>query len=145
MRILPPILVLVLLIPMALLRAGAPGPLIPKPWPWLGMAPLLLGLGLLIGGSGRFRAVGTNIRTFDDPGVLVTDGPFRFSRNPMYLGFLLLLLGVAAIMGSGSPFVGPLAFALAAGLWYIPYEERAMRAKFGAAYEAYARRVRRWI
>ena len=145
MRILPPILVLGLLILMAVLRALAPGPLIRPPWPWLGLVPLLLGLGLLISGSGRFRKIGTNLKTFDEPGVLVTDGPFRFSRNPMYLGFLLLLLGVAAIMGAGTPFVGPLAFVLAAALWYIPFEERMMRAKFGEAYEAYSRKVRRWI
>lgn len=145
MRILPPILVLVLLAGMAVLRAFWPGPLIPVPLRWLGLIPLLLGIGLLLAGSGRFRQVGTNIKTFDEPDVLVTDGPFRFSRNPMYLGFLLLLLGAAGLMGATSPFFGPLAFFLAAMLWYIPYEEEAMHAKFGQAYEAYVQKVRRWF
>lgn len=145
MRILPPVLVLALLVLMAVLRAVWPGLLIPRPLGWLGFIPLVLGLTLLIAGSGRFRKVGTNIKTFDEPDVLVTDGPFRFSRNPMYLGFLLLLFGIAGVMSSATPFVGPVLFAAAAAFWYVPFEERAMRAKFGEAYEAYARKVRRWI
>lgn len=145
MRILPPILVLGLLIMMAVLRGFWPGPLIPRPVTWLGLIPLLLGIGLLIAGSGRFRQVGTNIKTFDEPDVMVTDGPFRFSRNPMYLGFLLLLLGAAVLMGALTPLLGPALFALAAQLWYIPFEERTMHAKFGDTYRDYVRRVRRWF
>ncbi|MCE3289332.1 MAG: hypothetical protein K0R83_1344, partial [Caulobacter sp.] len=84
-------------------------------------------------------------RTFDDPDVLVTGGPFRFTRNPMYLGFLLLLAGVALGLGAASPWIVPVVFWLLADRWYIPFEERAMRRTFGEAYEAYARRVRRWV
>ena len=145
MRILPPILVLGLLVLMVCLRAFWPGPTMPDPLTWLGLIPLLLGIGVLMIGSGRFRRAGTNIKTFDEPGQMVTDGPFRFSRNPMYLGFLLFLLGIAVLMGALTPLLGPALFALAAQLWYIPFEERAMSAKFGDAYHAYVRKVRRWI
>lgn len=146
MRILPPALTLLLLVAMVAARFAAPGPiLLPVPWNGAGLAPLVLGLWLLVAGSGIFRRVRTNINTFRDPDVLVTEGVFRISRNPMYLGFTLLLLGAALLLGTATPLAGPILFALVADLWYIRFEERAMRRRFGAAYEAYARKVRRWI
>ncbi|MDP3855556.1 isoprenylcysteine carboxylmethyltransferase family protein [Phenylobacterium sp.] len=146
MRLLPPPLVLILLVVMGALRLAWPGAiLLPSPLNWLGLLPGALGVLLLLQGSGLFRRIGTNIQTFNEPGVLVTDGPFRLTRNPMYLGFLLLLIGVAVLLGAASPFAGPAVFAAASQFVYIPFEEKALRAKFGEAYEAYARRVRRWI
>ena len=146
MKILPPALALIFLAAMIGLRIFLPGPtLLPVPWNGVGLAPLVLGVWLLLAGSGRFRKIGTNIKTFDEPGTLVTDGLFAVSRNPMYLGFVLALAGVAILMGATTPFVLPILFAIIADLWYIGFEERALRRKFGADYEAYARRVRRWI
>jgi protein-S-isoprenylcysteine O-methyltransferase Ste14 len=49
------------------------------------------------------------------------------------------------MLGTVSPLIGPLAFGLAANFWYIPFEERAMFAKFGQAYAAYQQSVRRWL
>jgi protein-S-isoprenylcysteine O-methyltransferase Ste14 len=63
----------------------------------------------------------------------------------MYLGFVLALLGVAVLMGRSTPFAPVLAFFAAAQFWYIPFEEQAMRARFGGAFEAYCARVRRWL
>lgn len=145
-RLIPPNLTLICLAAMGLLRLFAPGVmLIEAPAAWIGAAPLLAGLALLLGGSGRFRRLGTNIKTFNEPGVLVTDGLFRWTRNPMYLGFLLSLLGVAILLGAATAFGPVLLFFLVANGWYIPFEERAMTAKFGAAYEAYVRTTPRWI
>lgn len=146
MKLLPPPLVLMLLTAMAGLRWFWPGAiLLTPPLIWLGLLPLAVGVLLLLQGAGLFRRLGTNIKTFNEPGTLVTGGPFRLTRNPMYLGFLLVLSGAAVLLGALTPFVGPLVFALASQLVYIPFEEAALRAKFGEAYEAYARRVRRWI
>jgi protein-S-isoprenylcysteine O-methyltransferase Ste14 len=77
--------------------------------------------------------------------TLVIGGPFRFSRNPMYVGFTLMLLAWAAWLQSPWAFAGPAAFALYLTRWQIVPEERALRAKFGAAYTAYEARVRRWL
>ena len=63
----------------------------------------------------------------------------------MYLGMLVALLGWLVWLGSVSPLCGPLVFFLMAQYWYIPVEEQAMAAKFGAQYMAYQRTVRRWI
>lgn len=145
-RLIPPILTLICLAAMGLLRLFMPGTiLIEMPGAWIGVAPLTAGLALLLGGAGRFRRLGTNIKTFNEPGVLVTSGLFRWTRNPMYLGFLLLLLGVAILLGAATPFGPVLLFFLVANGWYIPFEERAMTAKFGGAYEAYVRATPRWI
>ncbi len=63
----------------------------------------------------------------------------------MYLGFVLNLLGVAIFLGSPLPFLMVIVFFLAADRWYIPDEERRLKALFGADYAAYTARVRRWL
>jgi protein-S-isoprenylcysteine O-methyltransferase Ste14 len=146
MRILPPHLVLILLVAMGTLHVLLPGPtLLTFPYTLPGAAVAALGLILTLGGARLFSRVGTNIKTFNEPGVLVTDGPFRWSRNPMYLGFALLLLGVAVLLGTTTPLLAPVLFALVADRWYIAFEERALRERFGAAYAAYVGRTRRWL
>jgi protein-S-isoprenylcysteine O-methyltransferase Ste14 len=89
--------------------------------------------------------VRTNIVTFGEPTRLVADGWFRWSRNPMYLGFALLLTGVALALGGAVTFVPTALFVLAAEKVYIPFEERAMTRAFGDEYVRYAGQVRRWF
>ncbi|MEO1060160.1 MAG: isoprenylcysteine carboxylmethyltransferase family protein [Actinomycetota bacterium] len=145
-RLLPPHLVLLLVTGAAALTALAPvGTAVPGRWRLLGLVPLVAGVVVTVGGARHFDRVGTNIRTFDDPGHLVDDGLFARSRNPMYLGFVLLLTGVAALLGSVVAWLAPIAFVLAADRWYIPFEERRMAARFGSAFFRYRERVPRWI
>jgi protein-S-isoprenylcysteine O-methyltransferase Ste14 len=118
--------------------------LVPKPYNCIG-AILAAGLLLSFAGARQFARRGTNIKTFDDPDVLVTEGLFRFSRNPMYLGFVLFLAGAAIYFGTLASFIVAVAFAVITDRWYIRFEEQAMRRKFGAAYAAYAASVRRWL
>lgn len=87
----------------------------------------------------------TNIKTFDRPDVLVTDGAFAFSRNPMYLGFSIALVGFAIKLNVWPAFVVAGAFIVVAHFWYIRFEERMAEATFGAAYDDYRRRTRRWL
>jgi protein-S-isoprenylcysteine O-methyltransferase Ste14 len=146
MHLLPPRLVLILLVTMAGLYVALPGPVVLAfPYNLAGAAVAALGFLVTLFGARLFGRLGTNIRTFNEPGMLVTDGLFRWSRNPMYLGFVLLLLGVAILLGTATPFAAPLLFAIVADRWYIAFEEQAMRRKFGAEYEAYMRRTRRWV
>ena len=77
--------------------------------------------------------------------TLVTSGVYRFTRNPMYVGILLLLAAVAAHLGSVLALLGLPAFVFWIGRFQIAPEERALRAKFGSAYDDYTRAVRRWL
>ena len=145
-RILPPSLVLLLLLSILALWGFLPGPeLLPAPWRWLGVPVTLLSVVILMGASRQFHAAKTNIKTFDAPGTLVTTGWFRFSRNPMYVGFTLLLVGAAAVAGCAFALVPPIVFALISARIYVPFEESALSRAFGDAYETYRRRVRRWL
>jgi protein-S-isoprenylcysteine O-methyltransferase Ste14 len=109
-------------------------------------APLAaLGIGLTVAAARVFERAGTNIVTTRDPDLLVTTGPFALTRNPMYLGFLLFLAGVALGIGTLWAAVGPVVFLVVADRWYIPFEERRGSAVFGAAFDRYCANVRRWI
>jgi len=144
-HLLPPRLVVILLGAIAGLRALAPGPtFIPVQGAWLSAALGCSGLLLTLRAARQFATERTNIVTFNDPNHLVTRGGFRFSRNPMYLGFALLLCGAAGAAGGTTTWLCPLLFILIAQFVYIPFEERAMTRVFGAQYAAYRRQVRRW-
>lgn len=77
--------------------------------------------------------------------ALVNSGIYGFSRNPMYLGFLLALIGWAAFLASPVGLMGPLAFVLYMNRFQITPEERALATLFGAEFAAYKTRVRRWL
>ena len=76
---------------------------------------------------------------------LITDGIYRFTRNPMYLGMVIMLAGVATWFGTAPFFAAAAAFFLVIQLAFCPYEERKLMAEFGAVYSDYMMGVRRWI
>ena len=85
------------------------------------------------------------MRPFEPSTALVEDGPFRFSRNPMHLGMVLVLAGAFILLGSLSPL-----FVLPAFVWllhtrFVVREEAHMERHFGDCYLDYKRRVRRWL
>jgi protein-S-isoprenylcysteine O-methyltransferase Ste14 len=75
----------------------------------------------------------------------VTDGVFRVSRNPMYLGLVLLLIGWAVWLGSASPWLVPPLFVIVLTVVQIIPEERVLHRLFGEQYVSYQRSVARWI
>lgn len=79
------------------------------------------------------------------PDALVVDGPYRFSRNPMYVAATMLLLSAVFFIGSLPFLIPPMGYFLLMQCVCIPHEERRMNERFGDAYEAYRARVRRWI
>lgn len=108
---------------------------------------VLAGLGLLLSvkGARTFRQVGTNIMTFDKPDKLVTTGLFAWSRNPMYLGFAICALGGAVALGAVSALIAAILFCITLDRWYVRFEETMMLKTFGAEFDAYCDRVRRWL
>jgi protein-S-isoprenylcysteine O-methyltransferase Ste14 len=81
---------------------------------------------------------------FDPPRKLVIRGPYRFVRNPMYIGAGMTLAGAAVFYQSLSIFIYTAVFFLITHLFVVLYEEPTLRRTFGDEYEAYVRRVRRW-
>ena len=82
---------------------------------------------------------------FDPPRKLVIRGPYRFVRNPMYIGAGMTLAGAALFYESLSIFIYTGLFFLITHLFVVLYEEPTLRRTFGNEYEAYFRRVRRWL
>src|SRR5277367_5295711 len=76
---------------------------------------------------------------------LVTGGPYRLTRNPMYVTLIVLCAGIALWVGSWPFLMVPIAVFATANWVHIPFEEAKMRRQFGATYDEYVRRVRRWI
>ena len=110
-------------------------------------------LGLLIVGFGVYsaflsvRLLISNNTTFEaggNPSSLVTRRPYSYSRNPIYLGFLLIALGTATILSSLSAFIAPIIFFLVVNTIIIPFEENRLQKNFGIEYEKYKASVRRW-
>src|SRR5947209_2866845 len=119
--------------------------IIPSPWHSIGLLPIVGGV--VIGGAAvlQFRRADTSLKPSDKPTALVTGGPFRVTRNPMYLGMLLLLLGTAIILGTLTPLLVPIAFAYLITSRFIRFEEAFMHEQFGEPYVSYCRAVRRWL
>ncbi len=145
-QLIAPILASICLALMLLLHWLYPvGPLIHFPFNLAGLLLSGMGLAISFAAHGQFKKIGTNLYPFSRPGKLVTDGLFRYTRNPMYLGLTLFLSGAWLFLGSLSPGVFAAAFLLVADRWYITYEEGQLLAIFGATYTAYQAKTPRWI
>lgn len=117
----------------------------PVAFGWGGWLLVVGGVFFTCWGSHVFKRHKTNIKTFNDPEIFVKSGPFRFSRNPMYVGMITALIGTAMITGTIVGAMVLMAFILITAVVYIPHEEERMRSLFGAEYEEYAAKVRRWL
>ncbi len=108
---------------------------------------LLIGAGLLlmIWGIATFARARTAIVPFRAATTLVSGGPYRFTRNPMYVGMTLIYSGLALLLDRGWPFVLLPLVLLALYHLVIRREERHLADVFGDGYFAYQRRVRRWL
>ena len=145
-KLLPPTLFIICAVLMIVI--GLIWPLkniITFPYNLIGISVLLVGLGISIWGSNKFNQVGTNIQTFDEPNILITDGLFKYSRNPMYFGFFMSLSGIFIILGAVSPIILVLIFLIITNQWYIAFEEEMMLRKFGKKYIDYQSVTRKWI
>lgn len=107
---------------------------------------LILG-GLLLDGmaAGLFRRLGTAVEPWKPSTVLATEGPYRFSRNPIYVGFAITYAGLAIAMDSPVALAMLIPCLLVVDRFVIQKEEAYLAAKFGSDYAAYRNRVRRWL
>jgi protein-S-isoprenylcysteine O-methyltransferase Ste14 len=117
----------------------------PKILVWVGYALILVGLGLAFSAVSRFVRARTTLDPHGSVSDIVTNGVYNFSRNPIYLGFVCLLIGFPLIFGSyWGLILSPLFIIFMNGL-VIQHEEAYLEKKFGETYTSYKSRVRRWL
>ena len=144
--ILPPTYLLIAILLMVGVHFAAPIiQVVPGSWKITGLIPLFLGLIMSIGGDSQFKKEKTAIKPFDEPSIMVTGGWFKISRNPMYLGFILVLVGVSFLLGSLASFLVIFLFAIVIQMRFIRFEEKMMAETFGKDWNQYVQKVRRWI
>lgn len=143
-RVPPPLLLLV----FAVVTTALVGHLPPVGLTLLfGAMVLVTGAALVVWGFRTFRAEHTTIDpvTIDGATAVVSAGPFSRSRNPMYVGFTLMLLGWVVGLATPLGLLAPVLFVAWLTRFQVLPEERAMQARFGARWQAYAERVPRWL
>lgn len=139
--------------PLAFLAALLLGVVVHRSWPrsarpdgWLplGVTIVLLGVALLVWAKVAFDAKHTPLEPWKATKAIVDDGPFAYSRNPVYIGFGIIQVGIgvwsdrlAIVLLTAVPM-------LLTALVIVPREERYLQRKFGDEYRAYCSRVRRW-
>ncbi len=111
----------------------------------IGGAILLVGLTLLIFAAGRFKRAETDVIPFKNVTALVTSGVYSWTRNPMYLGMALVLLGTAVTVGAVTALVVPPLFMVIIQLRFIYAEEQMLTELFPEQFPVYCRQVRRWF
>lgn len=145
-----PPLALVLLIALAMWAVSLATPSVDMPFAARAIAAAVLvvaGVSISAAGVISFRRARTTVNPTkpDSTSALVSSGIYGVTRNPMYLGFLLALLGWAAFLSNAAALIGPVAFVLYMNRFQISPEEKALSALFGAEFSAYKSRVRRWL
>lgn len=111
------------------------------------LAVLLVGVGVCLAGVLSFRRARTTVNPLkpETASALVSSGIYRYTRNPMYLGFAIALLAWSVFLAWPPALLGVLGFALYMNRFQIGPEERALAGLFGEDFSLYCRRVRRWL
>lgn len=114
-------------------------------WVAIGVVLAVLGAALLVYAASRFFRAGTNVPTHLPSTTLVTWGPYRWSRNPIYVALTLIYSGLALAIGAWSALALLPLVLVVMRYGVIAREELYLEHKFGTEYADYKKRVRRWI
>lgn len=144
-KIKPPVINFFIIVLTLILHFNIPiKKMINYPYNLIGIVVLLFGLYIALQGKRTFDRLGTSVM-FRKPTKLSTGGLFKHTRNPMYLGVTISLLGISILLGSLISFIAPILFFLIINIFFIPFEERWLTELFGKDYLQYKKKVRRWI
>ena len=119
--------------------------LIPFPWRLVGLLPLLLGIILNVLADRSLKRHEATVKPFAPSRALVTDGVYRVSRHPMYLGMVLILAAIAVLLGSLIPWLIVPLLVVFLDARFIRIEESMLEATLGEAYRRHKKQARRWI
>ena len=143
---LPPGLLLLAILLMLVLHLFVPVmQLITFPARLIGAIAVVAGGGLNIWADRSFKRAGTAVRPTEPSTTLVLSGPFLVTRNPMYLGMALVLVGIAIGLGSATPWLVVVLFVWQITARFIVPEECKLKASFGEQFLRYKIKVRRWL
>ncbi len=145
LKIHPPLLWAILLLAGVVIHFLAPEP---RDVAWhqaFGLLLAAVGIGLSFFAAGIFQARDITRNPYGEPSMFVAQAPYTFTRNPMYLGLAIALLGCAIFFDSIVMILCPVIFYVVIDQIVIPREEETMAARFGDEYRAYQGRVRRWL
>ena len=109
------------------------------------MVAIATGIGMVLFCAYLFRQKDTTIKPFQESSYLVREGIFNYSRNPIYLGMITVLIGLWIVLGSLTPLLIIPVFTWLIQELFIKQEEKMLLDKFGEEYQAYKATVRRWI
>jgi protein-S-isoprenylcysteine O-methyltransferase Ste14 len=115
------------------------------PFTLIGLAPIVVGLFINLQATRTLIKHNPTLKSSENPKVLVTEGAFKYSRNPMYLGGNVVMFGLAILLGSLVSFVFPAIGFLHSHFVTIPHEEDRLKTIFGKEYLDYMKRIRKWI
>ena len=145
-KIMPPTWLLIAIVVMLAFHFLFPVKLvIPRFWNLLGLIPIVLGVAINLSADRAFQQAKTTVKPFQESSELITNGVFRISRNPMCLGFVLILIGIAIFLRSFTPYLIIILFAILIDRIYIRVEEGMLAEKFGTEWQAYKAKTRRWV
>lgn len=113
--------------------------------PVVGSGLVVLGFSIMMWARMLFTARNTTLFVGRQSSPLVCDGPFRVSRNPMYVGVIVFLVGLAVLVGTWPFYMAAPATFLFLNFFHIPHEERMLHEQFGEQYRLYSNEVRRWL
>ena len=119
--------------------------IVPAPFSYIGVATIAAGVAMIVWSRRAFQAAATPITPFTESPALIRDGLYRWSRNPMYLGAVLLVSGVAPLLGSATSIVVAAVFFIILQETFVRREERLLEQRFGDEYRNYRRSARRWL
>lgn len=111
---------------------------------WPGLAMILAGVAVAVWAALEFRRARTTVIPREEPSALVETGPFQWSRNPIYLADLVILAGWCLMLGTAASLLFLVPFQQILLRRFILPEEAVLSTQFGAAFDAYCERVRRW-
>ena len=142
----PPVYVYTALLIMLLLHFLIPlVKFVYYPYTLSGILAIVIGIILNLTADSILKKYNSTVKPMLETDVLITTGVFRKTRNPMYLGFILILLGTAILLGSIFPFVITIFFAVLMHFVFVLFEEKKLEDEFGSKWLEYKDTVRRWI
>ena len=115
------------------------------PFTLLGIIPLIIGFIINLLADSTFKRENTTVKPILETRVLITNGIFNLTRNPMYLGFGMILIGIAILLGTFTPFIIVTGYLIFLDIVFIRFEEQKLEQKFGDKWLEYKNNVRRWI